>query len=185
MTYVPPAEPGMSNPGPSTFLARHWIWVALALLLLFSLAIHARLWDVPLERDEGEYAYIAQQMLKGIVPFKSAYTMKFPGVAAMYAPFIWAFGATPRAVHICLTAVNVSTIGLLMLLARRRLGNAAAIVVAAAYTLLSLQMSALAFAGHATHFVVLTAIAGLLLLDIAIEEQRPRHFAAAGLLLGL
>ena len=185
MQNEPPAEPPISNQGPSSCLVRHWIWAALAVILLFSLVIHVRLWDIPLERDEGEYAYIAQQMLKGIVPFKSAYTMKFPGVAAMYAPFIWAFGATPRAVHICLTAVTVSTIGLLMLLARRKLGHAASIVVAATYTLLSLQFSALAFAGHATHFVVLAAIAGLLLLDSAIQQQRPWHFAAAGLLLGL
>ena len=55
-------------------------WLALALVVLASLAIRVRLLDVPLERDEGEYAYVAQLILEGVPPYQQAYTMKFPGV---------------------------------------------------------------------------------------------------------
>ena len=40
---------------------------------------------MPLERDEGEYAYLGQLILKGIMPFKIAYSLKFPGGFFMYA----------------------------------------------------------------------------------------------------
>ena len=43
------------------------------------IAIRIRLLGIPLERDEGEYAYAGQLMLQGIPPYKLAYNMKFPG----------------------------------------------------------------------------------------------------------
>jgi len=35
----------------------YWPWIALLIIVLFSAIIRFRLMDVPLERDEGEYAY--------------------------------------------------------------------------------------------------------------------------------
>ncbi|MCP3982767.1 MAG: hypothetical protein GY723_00165, partial [bacterium] len=57
------------------------IWLTLLLVVLTTLAIRVRLLDVPLERDEGEYAYVAQLLLDGVPPYQQAYTMKLPGVA--------------------------------------------------------------------------------------------------------
>ena len=48
------------------------------LVIALAIAIRLRLLGVPLERDEGEYAYAGQLMLEGIPPYKLAYTMKFP-----------------------------------------------------------------------------------------------------------
>ena len=56
--------------------------------------------DLPFERDEGEYAYIAQMMLRGEAPYTEAYTMKLPGVPSWYAAFFVVFGETVRAAHI-------------------------------------------------------------------------------------
>src|SRR6266404_9937293 len=53
--------------------------------LLFGAAVVAVLWarirlsGLPLERDEGEYAYTGHLLLHGIAPDKLAYSMKFPG----------------------------------------------------------------------------------------------------------
>ena len=41
--------------------------------------IRIRFLAIPLERDEGEYAYAGQLMLQGIPPYRLAYNMKFPG----------------------------------------------------------------------------------------------------------
>ncbi len=55
-------------------------WWTLAVIVFgFVLAIRIRLLGIPLERDEGEYAYAGQLMLQGIPPYKLAYNMKFPG----------------------------------------------------------------------------------------------------------
>ena len=70
----------------------------MGVILFFSL-IRFRLRDVPLERDEGEYAYAGQLMLQGVPPYSLAYNMKLPGTYAVYAAILAVFGQTPTAVH--------------------------------------------------------------------------------------
>jgi len=54
-------------------------WIFLAVIVFgLVIAIRIRLLGIPLERDEGEYAYAGQLMLQGIPPYKLAYNMKFP-----------------------------------------------------------------------------------------------------------
>ena len=58
-------------------------WWALALLSVIvgiTAVVRLRLLDLPLDRDEGEYAYIAQLLLDGVPPYAGAYTMKMPGM---------------------------------------------------------------------------------------------------------
>jgi hypothetical protein len=47
--------------------------------------------DVPLERDEGEYAYAGQLILHGVPPYTLAYNMKFPGTYYAYAALMAVF----------------------------------------------------------------------------------------------
>jgi len=62
-------------------------WWTLAIIVLgLVLAIRIRLLGIPLERDEGEYAYAGQLTLQGIPPYKLAYSMKFPGTFTKCAP---------------------------------------------------------------------------------------------------
>jgi 4-amino-4-deoxy-L-arabinose transferase-like glycosyltransferase len=82
--------------------------------------------------------------------------------------------------------VNAVTILMLFFLARRLLrDNMAAAVSAIAYGFFSIDRSVLGVFGHATHFVVLAAVAGLLVLFRALESTKPPMFLAAGVLLGL
>ena len=60
-------------------------WVLLAIVVLLAVAVRIHLLGIPLERDEGEYAYGGQLMLHGIPPYKLIYSMKFPGIYAAYA----------------------------------------------------------------------------------------------------
>ena len=71
----------------------------MAVLLLVA-GIRFRLLTIPLERDEGEYAYAGQLMLQGIPPYELAYNMKFPGVYAAYALILAGFGQTPGGIHL-------------------------------------------------------------------------------------
>src|SRR5262249_20001496 len=60
--------------------AARWATLAtVAAALLLVALVRLRLADVPLERDEGEYAYAGQLILHGIPPYQQAYNMKFPG----------------------------------------------------------------------------------------------------------
>src|SRR5437870_13560471 len=79
--------------GRDKALEAAWIFLA-AIVLGLVIAIRIRLLAIPLERDEGEYAYAGQLMLQGIAPYKLAYNMKFPGTYAAYAVMMSIFGQT-------------------------------------------------------------------------------------------
>ncbi len=100
-----------------------WAWAIVSIVILTIAAMRIRLLAMPLERDEGEYAYIGQLLLHGIPPFKLAYTMKLPGTALMYAVFMTFFGQSPTGIHLGLLMVNAITIILVFLLGRKLLGN--------------------------------------------------------------
>src|SRR3954453_22268627 len=94
-----------------------WIIVScLVVILGFAAFIRIRLLEMPLERDEGEYAYAGQLMLQGIPPYKLAYNMKLPGTYVAYALIMAIFGESSRGIHLGLVFVNVLTIVLVYLL---------------------------------------------------------------------
>lgn len=161
---------------------------ALAMLLLvlsFAAAVRFRLAGVPLERDEGEYAYAGQLILQGVPPYTLAYNMKFPGVYYAYAVSLALFGQSAWGVHVGLLLVNAGTILIVFALGRRLADELTGVVAAATFALLSLGHSILGLFGHATHFVLLPALAGFLLLLRALETRRFAAFLGAGALLGL
>jgi hypothetical protein len=162
-------------------------WAALAVLavILFVALVRLRVADVPLERDEGEYGYAGQLILKGIPPYALAYNMKFPGTYYAYAAILALFGATPWGIHFGLMLVNVATIVLVFVVGRRLLGARAGAVAAASFAVLSLDRWIYGVFAHATHFVVLTALAGLWLLLRALDGERWLPFLGSGVLLGL
>src|ERR1051326_3081130 len=83
---------------------RAWLIVACTILLVF--AIRARLRQMPLERDEGEYAYAGQLILHGVPPYKDAYNMKLPGTYAAYALIMAVFGQSASGIHIGVAVIN-------------------------------------------------------------------------------
>src|SRR5437764_8753260 len=84
-------------------------YALLTLILLLTCAIRIHLRNIPLERDEGEYAYAGQLMLQGMPPYKLAYNMKLPGTYAAYALIMAVFGQTGFSIHVGLILVNSVT----------------------------------------------------------------------------
>ncbi|HKW17535.1 MAG TPA: glycosyltransferase family 39 protein [Terriglobales bacterium] len=174
-------EPAVHTGSSSRFIP----YALLAVILFATCVVRVHLRNIPLERDEGEYAYAGQLMLQGIPPYKLAYNMKLPGTYAAYAAILAIFGQSAAGVHLGLLIVNLATIVLIFLLGRRLSGSIAAVVAAASYAILSVSPSVLGFAGHATHFVVLAALAGILVLLEAIDADRVGLTFVSGILLGL
>ncbi len=111
--------------------------------------------------------------------------MKLPGTYAADAGLLAIFGETAAGIHCGLLIVNAATTLLVVLLARHLFGNWAGLVAGASHALLSTSPSVLGLAGHATHFVVLPALAGILLLLRGVESRSKWLIAASGMLLGL
>ena len=119
--------------------------------------------ELPFERDEGEYAYIAQMMLRGEAPYSEAYTMKLPGVPIWYAAFFLVFGETVRAAHIAALFADISSavaIGLFCWRTRlteplARIGpRTVPIVAGAAYLVLTSLLCVDGLMANAEKFVV-------------------------------
>ena len=160
-------------------------WILFAAIVVAVVVARIRLAGLPLERDEGEYAYGGQLLLRGIAPYKLAYSMKLPGTMAAYALIMSILGQSATAVHVGLALVNLVTIALIYLLGRDLLGGFAGTVSAACYAVLSLMPHVLGTAGHATHFVALFAVAGTFLLLRSANRQSQPFIFASGFLFGL
>ena len=145
-------------------------WILLGLVVVLTAFVRVRLLEIPLERDEGEFAYMGQLMLRGIPPYLQAYTMKLPGTHAAYALVMGALGQTVEAIRIGLILVNAATTLVLFCLVRRLFGNLTGFGAGASFALLSLSPSVLGTSAHATHFVLLPALGALLVLAKAGES---------------
>jgi 4-amino-4-deoxy-L-arabinose transferase-like glycosyltransferase len=155
------------------------------LVVLFVGFIRFRLLDMPLERDEGEYAYAGQLILQGIPPYKLAYNMKLPGAYFAYALGMAVFGQTIAGVHLTLIAANSLTIISIFLLGRKLFGTVAGLATCVTYAVVSISLAVAGLAAHATHFVVLCAVPATLLLVKASETGRCGTLFFSGLLYGL
>ena len=179
----------LSDPGStSRQQAKIWtpvVWILLGLAILGTAAIRIRLLDVPFERDEGEYAYMGKLLLEGVPPYLKAYTLKLPGTLSAYALSMSIFGESIAGARIGLVLVNGATTALMFLLGRRLLGLLPGLAAAVAFAFLSLSTGMLAIFAHATHFVLLPAVAGLLVFFKALEERRSPVLFASGLLFGI
>lgn len=171
---------------PTPSIAFRFLPGALILVvILLAAMVRIRLLEVPLERDEGEYAYTGQLLLQGIPPYGEVFSMKFPGIYCAYALMMAAFGQTIAGIHLGLLLVNAGTIVLVFLLGRRLFAAAAGVAAAAAYALLSMGAGVLGTEAHATHFVIAAALGATLLLLHAIDTGRFGILFWSGLLYGV
>lgn len=158
--------------------------IVVAVLILVG-AVRLRLLDLPLERDEGEYAYAGQLILAGVPPYKLVYNMKFPGTYAVYALIMLIFGQTPAGIHLGLTCVTTGTALMLYWLGRRILDETAGVVTAVTYAVLAASPALLGLAAHATHFAALFTTAGLCTLWLTRHRLSKRGVAVSGFMFGL
>jgi 4-amino-4-deoxy-L-arabinose transferase-like glycosyltransferase len=174
---IPSADLAEATEQPVSSRARWVAFTVVGLLILLFAGIRWRVREMPLERDEGEYAYAGQLILQGIPPYQIAYNMKLPGTYVAYAAILRTFGESAAGIHLGLLVVNGLTTVMMFFLARRLYGDLAGATAAASYGLLSTSEGVLGLAGHATHFVTLFAVAGLLFL---VASRRRKNLLNSG-----
>jgi 4-amino-4-deoxy-L-arabinose transferase-like glycosyltransferase len=160
-------------------------WSALFVVLVLTAIIRYGLVSVPLERDEGEYAYAGQLILEGVPPYQELYTVKLPGVYAAYALLLAVLGQTRQGIHAGLLLINAITTILVFSLAKQVMNRLGAVVSAASFALLSVGQSVEGVFANAEHFVIVFAVAGLLVLLQALASDKLWQLFVSGFLLGL
>lgn len=156
-------------------------WGAILAVVVITSIIKLHLLEMPLERDEGEYAYIAQLLMHGEPLYVSAYTMKLPAIYFVYAAFMTLFGQSPYGIHLGLVLITAVTIILVFLLARRLIGTYAGVAAGTAFALLALGKYTFAF--NIEPLIILLVLAGSLALLRSIA--RGGGFLLSGLIFGL
>jgi len=145
---IPPSPSARKASGQSWQHLFCWHFVVLLAVIVFFGAIRWRLLDMPLERDEGEYAYAGQLILQDIPPYQLAYNMKLPGTYAAYAAVLAVFGQTARGIHLGLLLVNAVSVILLYVVTARLFGTLAGTLAGSTYALLSTHQVVLGLAAH-------------------------------------
>jgi hypothetical protein len=139
--------------------------------ILFTIVCRLRLLGIPLERDEGEYAYVGQQLLAGIPPFVSIYHVKFPGIYAVYSIIEAIFGQTIVGIHLGLLFANISTGIVLFFIGTRFLNPLNSALAVSCFLILTLSQTMFGFSANAEHFLILFVVIGILLALIATDPK--------------
>jgi hypothetical protein len=112
-------------------IVSHRAEVILVLMIgLLVLALRAPLMDLPLERDEGDYAYIAWRLSHGEIPYLDWFDQKPPGVYLAYRAALGLHGGSIVAIRaVAALFAAVSSIALFFVV-RPLLGSVAAALAA-------------------------------------------------------
>ena len=109
---------------------RRRVWTLGLGIALLALLIRAPLFDLPLERDEGGYAYIAWRLEHGELPYREWFDQKPPGIFLAYRLALAAPGDPVTAVR-GLAALSSAGAALALFALARRLLDARAAALAA------------------------------------------------------
>jgi 4-amino-4-deoxy-L-arabinose transferase-like glycosyltransferase len=109
------------------------------LLTILAMAFTLRLAFLhePFERDEGQYAYIAQEILHGSIPYRDVIEFKPPGVFYIYALAITLFGDTTESIRLFTAYYSLFTVIVIYLIARNLRGVWAGLLAALLYGIYS------------------------------------------------
>jgi 4-amino-4-deoxy-L-arabinose transferase-like glycosyltransferase len=134
------------------------ILAAAAVLFVF---VRAPLLSIPLERDEGEYAYIAQRILAGDVPYRDAFDQKPPGVFLVYVCVFALLGESIEAIHLFMYAWTAATALALFGCVRLLAGPLAAAFAVLVFATLSGDPVLTANAANTEMFLLLPMVASV------------------------
>jgi 4-amino-4-deoxy-L-arabinose transferase-like glycosyltransferase len=135
-----------------------------------------------LERDEGEYAYVAWRMLEGEVPYRDAFDQKPPGVFLAYLGAFSLLGRSSEAIHVFAHLWSAGTAALLFVLLRRLAGEVAAALGVLVFAVVSTDASVGATAANTEVFMLLPMVASVLCVERAVAEDRALWWLACGAL---
>jgi Dolichyl-phosphate-mannose-protein mannosyltransferase len=143
------------------------------LAVVFGLALLLR-WPIaaiPLERDEGEYAYIGQRWLLGEIPYQSSFDQKPPGVFVAYAVILRLVGTSPAAIHWAAQVYALGTLALIFLLGRKLFSPLTGLLAALLATVLAADPGVFGQAANTELFMLLPMTGAFLTALLAVERR--------------
>ncbi|WP_437193997.1 ArnT family glycosyltransferase [Planctomicrobium sp. SH527] len=161
------------------------IVLVLAGIVLLVLFARLRLLELPLERDEGEYAYGAQLLLHGGRLYHDLHTMKWPGMYAAYAILFTIGGENITTIHLGLLLVNLVSAIAVYLITRQFTGRNESLVASACFLVLSVLPVMHGVIANAEHFAMMFPLLGIWCLIHSLRGGQLAGVFIAGALFGL
>jgi hypothetical protein len=161
------------------------LYILGGIVLLVTVIFRLRLVHLPIDRDEGEFAYAGWRMMHGGVPYLDYYNMKMPGIYAAYALLFLVFGSTVEAIRIGLLLVNLANTFFVFRIAENAGSRRTGIYAALCYLVFSMQVELQGTCAHAEHFAMLFTLSGLLVFTGAVRKKSLHGLFACGCLFGL
>ena len=161
-----------------------WLLVTVALTLLATVAFRIHLLHLPIDRDEGEFAYAGWRMLHGGIPYLDFYNMKMPGIYAFYALLFALFGSSVAAIRMGLIIVNVINAFLVYRLTKKWSDYRTSLYSCICYLIFSIQVELQGTSTHAEHIAMLFVLSGFLIFTSAVKYKSGIQLFWSGFLLG-
>jgi 4-amino-4-deoxy-L-arabinose transferase-like glycosyltransferase len=170
---------------PSAYRAsRREVYALLAILVLAFLMRMVFLHE-PFERDEGLYAYIGQEILRGAIPYRDMIDQKPPAIHYIYALSIAVLGATTEAIRIFTALYALVTTYFVYRTARYLSGPLAGLLAALGFGVFSSGPMVQGASSNTEVFLILPALASVYLFLRAIDTRSRAYLAGCGLLSGV
>lgn len=159
-------------------------YLVLGAILILTFALRLSFIHVPLDRDEGTYAVIGQEILNGAIPYRDAIEIKPPGIFYIFAT-IMAFGDTVEHIRICTAIYTLFTVMAAYLLARLLGGVRAGLIAALLCGIFTSGPIVEGIGSNTEVFMLLPVLAGTFFLFKGIDSGRRFHFIMSGLCFAL
>jgi 4-amino-4-deoxy-L-arabinose transferase-like glycosyltransferase len=162
-----------------------WDIAILLLLLGASFLLRWPYRDVPLIRDEGEYAYIGQEILRGATPYRDVYNQKTPLVFYYFALIESACGNSLTAVRVATTFYGLVSACMVFALARSLFDRGAAVAATAAFLVMTFDQCGKVNTCTTEFYQMLWTSVGLLLWYRGRKRDSNAMLLLAGIAAGL
>jgi hypothetical protein len=155
--------------------------VFLAVIIIY-IVLHSNLIGIPLNRDEGGFAYLGQLISHGGKLYVDGCDLKPPGIFFVYSFLSFLVPFTPEGLHWGLTIYNLGTLVSLVCIAAIICGRFCALWTALIYSVISTSPSVYGFSGSAEMYMLLPITLGFLCAILAIDRKNPALSFLSGVL---
>lgn len=152
----------------------------LAAVLILSLLLRVPGFALPLERDEGAYAYVAWNWLHGALPYRDAFDHKPPLVYLLYMPPLLFGPPTALAIRVWATLLLLVDVALVYAIGRRVWGRGAGLLAALIFGVAGSAFDLQGLVLNTDQALVLPALIALWCAIRLRETQRLRFAIGAG-----
>ncbi|MCB4791663.1 MAG: glycosyltransferase family 39 protein [Elusimicrobia bacterium] len=165
-------------------IKQHLIPIIFLILLVF--VIRLPYTNIPLERDEGDYAYGAFIMAAGGVPFRDFVDVKGTLVYFIYRLAFILFGYTTAAIHTMMSLWLMLTVALIYILALKIFSNkAVSFFSCLSFIFLTFKpVYGMGIAALTELYMSLPIALGAIMIFYGVESGKCKHYLLSGIFMG-